>query len=1083
MERRQTADSSKYSQQNPIRTSQRSFSDPRFNSLRHSQGRIKSRPVDSDSDTGSDGLRKFAAESAMARDIEAERRFRESNRGKAKRRAFKPSHRALNADADGEEKLDEKTQKALKWKPKEGRPPEYMTAAVAEQQMKVNPLLKLLGIKIKIIHSDGDGSDSSANDDVESSDTTLSPVRSQPLYASKASKPSSPSDSGLRSEGSDKDLKQSSSSIAPTADADRHSQECMGRNIPKNPSPMSEKFSDDSELSATASEEECSKPPQHIQDSFEAVSELSTTESEEEHTPKPTPGISAVRHGEPRSSKHQVEDEILGKYRVGNSQSDIVRNHVKYPCVQTAARPHFEIMDEAQEAIGPLVLDKTCRLTLHINRFLKPYQRDGVKFLFLHFRAKNGVILGDDMGLGKTIQVIAFLSAVMGYEGIPAEKGRRKKAMNRTIHNVAHKPSDLGPTCLVICPNSLIDNWAREFDTWGYFEYSTLTTGQSVSQIIKRFNAGAFDILICGFTCARNHIDDLYDLDFTIVVVDEVQKLKNHNSAITQAFHRFQSKIRFGLTGTAMQNDLSELHSLFDWVRPGALGTLRMWKAFVSDPILQSRKSNASSYEISLGAERAEALVKNCWPELQLRRTKAKILHELPSRTDKIALCPMTPLQRYAYNNLSTDPDVVNMRKHAEPCPCGKKNKSGQRFPLGLCCDQGWVRRIFPYITVFNKIANHLALVYPNKQERPEKYEHDKMFIQKMFPQDYAKREHHYSCDADPELCGKWIILKPLLEKWKKEGSKVLLFSQRTKIMDILSYWLEQDFPGYVRLDGEVPIGERLARVDAFQKDQNMFIFLASTTAAGVGLNLTAANKVVIFDPSWNPSNDAQAMDRVVRIGQKKPVECIRLISLGSAEELIYHRQVYKQQLSEVANTASTLHRHFNGVQGDKKNQGDIFGVKNLFKDQISGRASFQPEEQGDREVFYALDQLLKHGGLAQMNPDASEFTLKPMEAVPEDPQCDQHSTEAILRACGVDQILNHGEVVRDSSFKRDSRTLSFSSTSSARKKQKQMSQTVAPAPLRVQYVFDFRFEDSSHVFRLKSNLVVSYNVHDCMPG
>ncbi|KAA1069097.1 excision repair cross-complementing rodent repair deficiency complementation group [Puccinia graminis f. sp. tritici] len=174
-----------------------------------------------------------------------------------------------------------------------------------------------------------------------------------------------------------------------------------------------------------------------------------------------------------------------------------------------------------------------------------------------------------------------------------------------------------------------------------------------------------------------------------------------------------------------------------------------------------------------------------------------------------------------------------------------------------------------------------------------------------MFPKGDFSLEN-FSSKYDPELCGKWKVLKPLLEQWKKAQFKVLLFSQSTKMMDILEYWLQQDFPEFVRLDGSVAIRERFKRVDEFQTDPSKFIFLASIKAAGVGLNLTAANKVV---PSWNPSHDAQAMDRVVRIGQKREVECIRLISSGTTEELIYHRQLYKQGLSEVANTGKAPSR------------------------------------------------------------------------------------------------------------------------------------------------------------------------------
>ncbi|KAI9624754.1 hypothetical protein H4Q26_016672 [Puccinia striiformis f. sp. tritici PST-130] len=207
-------------------------------------------------------------------------------------------------------------------------------------------------------------------------------------------------------------------------------------------------------------------------------------------------------------------------------------------------------------------------------------------------------------------------------------------------------------------------------------------------------------------------------------------------------------------------------------------------------------------------------------------------------------------------------------------------------------------------------------------------------------------------------------------------------------MMDILEYWLQQDFPEFVRLDGSVAIRERFKRVEEFQTDPNKFIFLASIKAAGVGLNLTAANKVV---PSWNPSHDAQAMDRVVRIGQKREVECIRLISSGTTEELIYHRQVYKQGLSEVANTGQAPSRHFTGVQGNKKNQGDIFGVKNIFKQQASERASLDPDD-------------LRRKARTSSSWCHCKPCLKP----------DAMSAEALLRNFGADRILPHGEVVKD---------------------------------------------------------------------
>ncbi|EGG03201.1 uncharacterized protein MELLADRAFT_90365 [Melampsora larici-populina 98AG31] len=813
----------------------------------------------------------------MARHIEEERQYYETNRGKSRIKPFQPSKRPMT-DEDEDEKRPEL--KARKWRPKEGRPPEHMTPAEAAQQRKYNPLIKLLDIKITI---------------VDAKDGTVPP------------------------EASDNDLPQRINKKASRLKAPAHS---GPHNLGEQATSLSSK---DNSLSSRTDPTPRKRP---------AAQELDDT--------RPT-----------KRDRHQ-------------------KMALSYPRIEIDTRPNFPIENAEQDSIGALDFADGFTLTANINRFLRSYQRDGVNFLLSHYQARNGAILADDMGLGKTIQVISFLAVIMAKTGNVQDVGRRRQKVNAS--KKSYRPSALGPTCLVICPNSVIDNWARELETVGILSSTT-----DVAHTLRRFKAGAYDILISGFNCATRMIDEIYDLDFSVVIVDEAQRLKNPTTATYRACQRFKTNVRFGLTVRSdyfvqrgftvllcktilreytisnleefqhAQSDFlvhttsSELHTLFDWARPFALGTYHMWKAFVSDPILHSRKANASRSEIKLGKARALALVNNCWPDLQLRRTKAEILHELPSKSDRIVLCPMTASQRTAYKNLLASDDVVNMMKHTEPCPCGRKNTKRQPLPRGKCCDQGWSKRIFQNLTVCMKIANHLALLYPNKEDRTEKYDQDREFIKKLFPGDWTHRKHHYSADADTELCGKWLVLKPLLQQWKKEGAKVLIFSQWTKMMDILSYWLEQDFPGFVRLDGKVPTAERMARVDEFQRDPDKFIFLASTLAGGVGLNLTAANKVVIFDPSWNPSSDAQAMDRVCRIGQKRSVECLRLIALGTAEELIYHRQVYKTHLAEVANTARQPARKFIGVQGDKKDQGNMWGVKNIFR--------LEPGKIGDQDI------------------------------------------------------------------------------------------------------------------------------------
>lgn len=193
-------------------------------------------------------------------------------------------------------------------------------------------------------------------------------------------------------------------------------------------------------------------------------------------------------------------------------------------------------------------------------------------------------------------------------------------------------------------------------------------------------------------------------------------------------------------------------------------------------------------------------------------------------------------------------------------------------------------------------------------------------------------------------LCGKWPVLNDLLNQWRANGDKVLIFSRSVRMLRAIRQWFEEDHPDFKYLDGGVPQHKRLGLCDEFNTDPSVFSFLISTMAGGVGLNLTAANKVVILDPNCpfafidltdrpgNPSHDLQAMDRAYRWGQTRDVDVYRMIAAGSIEELIYIRQIYKQQQANVGYTATAERRFFGGVQGSKSEHGELFGVENIFR-------------------------------------------------------------------------------------------------------------------------------------------------------
>lgn len=183
-----------------------------------------------------------------------------------------------------------------------------------------------------------------------------------------------------------------------------------------------------------------------------------------------------------------------------------------------------------------------------------------------------------------------------------------------------------------------------------------------------------------------------------------------------------------------------------------------------------------------------------------------------------------------------------------------------------------------------------------------------------------------------PRFCGKWMVLESLLADWSKDVSnKVLIFTKSVKLLEMLEFHLRSRSLGFVKLDGSTKAQDRMPLIDKFHEDPDVFVFLISTMAGGTGLNLTGANKVVIFDPNWNPAHDLQAIDRAYRFGQTRDVSVFRLLGAGSIEELIYARQVYKQQQMQVGYNASFQTRYFEGVQGEKTKQGELFGIKNIF--------------------------------------------------------------------------------------------------------------------------------------------------------
>ncbi|XP_015224020.2 DNA excision repair protein ERCC-6-like 2 [Lepisosteus oculatus] len=573
-----------------------------------------------------------------------------------------------------------------------------------------------------------------------------------------------------------------------------------------------------------------------------------------------------------------------------------------------------------------------------INRYLRDYQREGVKFIYSHYRKGRGCVLGDDMGLGKTIQVISFLAAVLHKKGTREDI---EKNVPEFLLSDEQKPKTQKSKkiFLIVAPLSLLYNWKDEFDTWGYFRV-TILHGTKKEEELARVKKGKCEFALTTYETLRLYLDDFNSIDWSAVIVDEAHKIKNPNSQITQAMKELKCRVRVGLTGTILQNNMEELWCVMDWALPGCLGSLSHFRSMFADPIEKGQKHSATKRELAVGRKAVRRLAKKL-SQWFLRRTKSLISNQLPKKDDRVVYCSLTEFQQAVYQAVLESEDVSLLLSSGRPCTC---NSGLQRK---RCCFKKTRKGVsmralyFSYLTILRKVANHVALLQSkgNTSKQQEEYVNDICEdVFKKFP-DFIQRskEAAFETISDPKYSGKMKVLQQLLNHCLMNKDKVLLFSLSTKLLDVLESYCMAEGIEYRRLDGNTKSVDRVRTVKEFNSTQDINICLVSTMAGGVGLNFVGANVVVLFDPTWNPANDLQAIDRAYRIGQCRDVKVFRLISLGTVEEVIYLRQVYKQQLQCAVVGNENAKRYFEAVQGPEGFSGELFGMKNLFRFKTGG--------------------------------------------------------------------------------------------------------------------------------------------------
>uniref|UniRef100_A0A3Q1K274 Uncharacterized protein n=1 Tax=Anabas testudineus TaxID=64144 RepID=A0A3Q1K274_ANATE len=556
------------------------------------------------------------------------------------------------------------------------------------------------------------------------------------------------------------------------------------------------------------------------------------------------------------------------------------------------------------------------RVPYTINRYLRDYQREGIRFIYNSYICSRGCILGDDMGLGKTVQVIGFLAAVLHKTGTWEDIKKNRPQFLQSQMYCTH-----------------------ELDTWGHFQ-CVVVHGLRKEEELARIKKGRIEIALTTYETLRLCLDQFNNIHWSAVIVDEAHKIKNPNSQITQAMKELRCKIRIGLTGTILQNNLEELWCVMDWAIPGCLGSLGHFKTKFSDPIEHGQRHCATKRALAVGRKAVRDLAKKVsyW---FLRRTKALIKEQLPKKDDRVVFCSLTDFQQTVYQAVLDTEDVTLLLRSSEKCDC-RSGKTRRRCCYKTNSEGVEIKALyFSYLAILRKVANHVALLQSTTGTSKKQEKYVSAICQKVFQKfpDFVQRckDEAFEALSDPMYSGKMKVLQKLLKYYLKKRDKVLLFSLSTKLLDVLESYCMAEGLDYSRLDGTTKSKERVQIVKEFNTSSHINLCLVSTMAGGLGLNFVGANVVVLFDPTWNPANDLQAIDRAYRIGQCRDVTVLRLISLGTVEEVIYLRQVYKQQLQCSVVGKETARRYFEAVQGHGVHKGELFGIKNLFRLQTQG--------------------------------------------------------------------------------------------------------------------------------------------------
>uniref|UniRef100_A0A8C7AH37 Chromodomain helicase DNA binding protein 5 n=1 Tax=Neovison vison TaxID=452646 RepID=A0A8C7AH37_NEOVI len=540
---------------------------------------------------------------------------------------------------------------------------------------------------------------------------------------------------------------------------------------------------------------------------------------------------------------------------------------------------------------------------------LHPYQLEGLNWLRFSWAQGTDTILADEMGLGKTVQTIVFLYSLY-------KEGHSK-----------------GPY-LVSAPLSTIINWEREFEMWAPDFYVVTYTGDKESRSVIRENEFSFEdnairsgkkvfrmkkevqikfhVLLTSYELITIDQAILGSIEWACLVVDEAHRLKNNQSKFFRVLNSYKIDYKLLLTGTPLQNNLEELFHLLNFLTPERFNNL---EGFLEEFADISKEDQIKKLHDLLGPH-------------MLRRLKADVFKNMPAKTELIVRVELSQMQKKYYKFILTrNFEALNSKGGGN-----QVSLLNIMMDLKKCCNHPY---LFP-------VAAVEAPVLPNGS---------------------------YDGSSLVKSSGKLMLLQKMLKKLRDEGHRVLIFSQMTKMLDLLEDFLEYEGYKYERIDGGITGGLRQEAIDRFNAPgAQQFCFLLSTRAGGLGINLATADTVIIYDSDWNPHNDIQAFSRAHRIGQNKKVMIYRFVTRASVEERITQVAKRKMMLTHLV-----VRPGLGSKSGSmtKQELDDIlkFGTEELFKDDVEG----DNKDVEDSSVIHYDDAAISK--LLDRNQDATDDT------------------------------------------------------------------------------------------------------------